>query len=796
MTIRKTLSIILILITTVVFPQNKTTVDYISDVTRLVKQGDSTVIKLIGHVAFYHNGAFITCDSAYRYSERKIEALGNVIINQNELNIYGDQVLYDGETNIAQIFSPLIKAIDNDAVMYSRDMVFNTDTQIGQYSNGATITQGDKNTMESKDGFYYAKTKDVSMRNYVEIDSEDYQMSNEELWFNMTTERVDFNVVTNIWSKDGKYLRSDKGNYDKANKIYNFESNSYILSPEQEGWSDTMVYYSNIDELLMRRDIQLVDTVQRMMTFGDYGYYWNKTKHVIMTKRPSVLIYGEDPDQDSVYISSDTLYVRPFLDKIPSKHTLDSLHMADSLHREDSIHRYFLHQDSVSQDSAFRVQVMRDSILLKELRDMIFSYGYDSTTTNALASDQVLRREYLSLDAKTGKYSVSDTTKLRIIGDSLKVMYFNNLHLTANKNIRLFKRSELSREIVSGLSLQEIDTIFSPNDIFKLKKPHYKDLSKGAIKAIKSRIKAFKVIYADSLKKARREERAQRMYGWLEKEYFPVDTTAIDSTVKKDTTILEDKITIVNTPDSSDYLVKAIRNAKIFKKDVQGVGDTIILETVDSTSTIMGREAVMWNEDNQVTAKRMRSYTENGEITRSRLFDNPIVSQHVERDLYNQLTGDYMDALFRDQAMYKLVVNKNSEALFYHQDKDSIDNEEYVDAFVHTTSKNMIIDLDSSQIVRIKWISDISTATYPIEKVPADVTQKLPDFVWYDTIRPKKIEVFDRVVRPSERKEVDKIKKPLFPITLQINDEKKRLIQQGWKDRTDKVRVNRNNFKK
>ncbi|MEG2121024.1 MAG: OstA-like protein, partial [Rikenellaceae bacterium] len=158
MTIRKTLSIILILITTVVFPQNKTTVDYISDVTRLVKQGDSTVIKLIGHVAFYHNGAFITCDSAYRYSERKIEALGNVIINQNELNIYGDQVLYDGETNIAQIFSPLIKAIDNDAVMYSRDMVFNTDTQIGQYSNGATITQGDKNTMESKDGFYYAKT--------------------------------------------------------------------------------------------------------------------------------------------------------------------------------------------------------------------------------------------------------------------------------------------------------------------------------------------------------------------------------------------------------------------------------------------------------------------------------------------------------------------------------------------------------------------------------------------------------------------------------------------------------------
>lgn len=777
---------------TVAFSQNKATVDYISDVTRLVKQGDSTVIKLIGNVAFYHNGAFITCDSAYRYSERKIEALGNVIINQDELNIYGDKVLYNGETNMARIFSPLIKAIDQDAIMYTRNMTFNTETQVGEYSEGATIKQAE-NTMESKDGFYYAKTKDVTMRNFVEIDSEDYQMSNSELWFNMNTERVDFNVVTNIWSKEDKYLRADKGNYDKANKIYNFERNSYLLTSEQEGWSDTMVYYSFIDEVLMRRDIQLADTVQKLISFGDYGYFWNKTKHIIMTKRPSVAMYDEG--QDSVFVSADTLYVRPFLDRIPSQKALDSIRRADSMRIADSITRYLFQRDSISLDSAFRVAVKKDSALIHELRDLIFSYGYDTTVTNTMASDTALRNEFLSLDALSGKYIISDTTKLRMVGDSLKVLYFNSLKLTPNKDVRLFERSELNRELVSGLSLMELDTLFSPADLFRLKKSHYTGISKEAIKAIKSRIKEFKRIYADSIKEARREERAQRMYGWIEKEYFPTDTTKVDSSALKDTTKIDDKIVIVNTPDSSDYLIKAIRNSKIYRTDLQGLGDTIIIETVDSTSTLMGN-AKMWNEENQITAKRIRSYTKNGDVDRARLFDKPIVAQQVEEGRFNQLTGDYMDALFRDRAMYKLIVNKESEAIFYREEMDSVDNEEYVAALIMTKSTNMIIDIDSSQIVRIKWIKDIESTTYPIEQVPATVVQMFPDFVWYDSIRPKKIEVFNRIVRPSERKAVEAIKKPLFPITQQIEAEKKRLIESGWRDRSEKVRVTINDFKK
>lgn len=790
---KKILTILFVLLSTVAFSQSKATVDYISDVTRLVKQGDSTIIKLIGNVAFYHNGAFITCDSAYRYSERKIEALGSVIINQDELNIYGDKVLYNGETNEARIFSPLIKAIDQDAIMYTRQMTFNTETQVGQFYDGGTIKQG-TNTMESKDGFYYSKTKDVSMRNFVEIDSEDYQMSNEELWFNMNTERVDFNVLTNIWSKEDKYLRADKGNYDKPNKIYNFERNSYILTTEQEGWSDTMVYYSYIDEILMRRDIQLADTVQKMISFGDYGYFWNKTKHIIMTKRPSVIMY-DDKEKDSVFVSADTLYVRPFLDKIPSKRTLDSIRVADSTRRADSITRYLSVRDSLSRDSVFRVAVKKDSALIHELRDLIFSYGYDTATTNTMASDTLLRREFLSLDAQTGKYTVSDTTKLRMVGDSLKVLYFNSLNLTPNKDIRLFEKSELNREVVMELSLKELDTLFAPADLFRLKKSHYKGISKEAIKAIKGRVKEFKRIYADSIKEARREERAQRMYGWIEKEYAPIDTTSVDST-RKDTTKIDEKLVILNTPDSSDYIVKAIRNSKIFRKDLQGLGDTIIIETVDSTATMMGRTAKMWNEENQITARRIRSYTKNGDIDRARLFDKPIVAQKVEEGRFNQLTGDYMDALFRDRAMYKLIVNNDSEAIFYRQEKDTVDNEEYVAALILTKSTNMIIDIDSSQIVRIKWIKDIESTTYPIEKVPPTVAQTLPDFVWYDTLRPKKIEVFNRIVRPSERKAVEAIKRPLFPITKQIDAEKKRLMEQGWRDRSEKVRVTINDFKK
>ena len=97
--------------------QSPAAVDFRADVMSSLKVGDSTALLLVGHVVFHHNGAVITCDSAIRYNDRRMDCYKNVVVNKDSTFIFGDKADYDGLSNEAHIYSPLIKMIDKDATL-------------------------------------------------------------------------------------------------------------------------------------------------------------------------------------------------------------------------------------------------------------------------------------------------------------------------------------------------------------------------------------------------------------------------------------------------------------------------------------------------------------------------------------------------------------------------------------------------------------------------------------------------------------------------------------------------------
>lgn len=74
------ISFIFLWVSLVASQQEKPKVDYKSDLTKL-SDNMPDVKQLIGNVAFHHNGAVITCDTAYMYPDKRFEGRGNVIIN-------------------------------------------------------------------------------------------------------------------------------------------------------------------------------------------------------------------------------------------------------------------------------------------------------------------------------------------------------------------------------------------------------------------------------------------------------------------------------------------------------------------------------------------------------------------------------------------------------------------------------------------------------------------------------------------------------------------------------------------
>lgn len=287
----------------------KARVDYRSDVTILSNQG--AFAKLVGNVAFHHNGVIITCDTAYRYSDKNMEGLGSVIINANDSTyIYGDRFTYDGESNIARVYSPIVKLVDGSAVLYTHNLSFNTLTGVGSYYGGGTMTQGD-NLMESERGDYYTDTRNIVLVGGVEMHNDDYDIKSDSVAFDLNTEVVTFYKPSDIWSRKGDYLRARRGTYDRATGIYDFVDSAYVMTEEQELWSDSLRYLSLVKEVELRGDIQILDTVQSLYTFGDYGYYWSGSKRVIMTGNPSSASFDEEGD--TTFMRADTMIVVPQL---------------------------------------------------------------------------------------------------------------------------------------------------------------------------------------------------------------------------------------------------------------------------------------------------------------------------------------------------------------------------------------------------------------------------------------------------------------------------------------------------
>lgn len=726
------LSIVLVVACQAVFSQEKTAVDYRAAQTKLVKLGDTSVVKLIGDVFLFHNGAIISCDSAYRYSERRIEALGNVIINQDSLYIYGDKVVYNGETDIARVYSQLIKAIDSTAVIYTREMYFNTRSKLGYFSGGATMQEG-TNLLEAENGTYNTSTKVITLDKRVAMENEDYVLKTDALIYDQNKETAYFNTLTNIWNVKGEYLQADKGNYDRSRKIYHFEKNSYLLTKDQECWADSMNYFSLDNEVELKRNIQVDDTVQRASSFGDYGYFWNKSKNVLLTKQPSMFSYSENK-VDTGFVRADTITVRPFVERTNIYHESDDI---------------------------MGPMGVLDSLM-----------GTDSM--------KIAKRDSLQIDKQ-----LRDSTTTALLAEKKNVTIGENLFDSIKNNVPLIPEIPILQDSVRNETTEE--KIPTYRDLYTLEQLEKMDK--------KERNKAEKLMERDKKRfdrELRRMKNDEKLIKMLEKEKAEADSLAQANTPKIDSTLNEEEgiIEIKNLPDSDDMIVRAFGNAKVFKTDMQSVADTIIVESVDSTTTSIGNP-IAWNGLNQITAARIRSYVLNGELNRTRMFKDPILAQQVEGEQYNQMKGDNMDALYRNSDIYKLIVTGNAISRFYRVEEDKETMEQDVVAFTTSKSVNMIIDMDSSVVTRIKWVGETETYTYPMDKIPAE-SRFVEGFKWVPELRPLKEEVFNRVIRPSVREERMAIPKPDFNITKEIMEQRRILIKEGiWKDRTDRLKIDR-----
>ena len=74
-----------------------------------------------------------------------------------------------------------------------------------------------------------------------------------------------------------------------------------------------------------------------------------------------------------------------------------------------------------------------------------------------------------------------------------------------------------------------------------------------------------------------------------------------------------------------------------------------------------------------------------------------------------------------------------------------------------------------------------------MDKIPETQSLEMKGFKWEIDRRPSRNDVFDRRIRPSERKRYESLPQPHYPITEKIDRLREKLIGEGWTDRNDRV---------
>ena len=201
------------------------------------------------------------------------------------------------------------------------------------------------------------------------------------------------------------------------------------------------------------------------------------------------------------------------------------------------------------------------------------------------------------------------------------------------------------------------------------------------------------------------------------------------------------------SPDTTDIgFVIALRNVKIYRKNMQVVCDSLLYCDLDSLARLF-KEPVIWNEvTQQYNADSISVVVRNNAMEKASLMSNAFI--HIEEDTthYNQIKGAEMMAYFSEEGeLSRFDALGGASALFYIEENDAL-------ATVNKKDSKMLSAIfRDGELNRIYYFDTAVSDAFPVVQMTAE-DRKLKGFNWQPDRRPAdRHAVTSLDLRPSER---------------------------------------------
>ena len=263
---------------------------------------------MTGNVVFRHDSSFMYCDSAYYFEQDvSLEAFGRVRLEQGDtLFVYGDYLFYDSNRELAQMrYNVRMVNIQQDStevILYTDSLDYDRKADIGYFYEGGRIVDAE-NELISVYGQYSPGTKIAFFRDSVKLTNPNFILYSDTLEYN-TESKITTILGPSVIESDSGIIHTSKGWYDTQNNTSLLLDRSQVFSGGRVLTGDSLLYDRNLGIGRAYGNMSIIDTAQKVILTGHYGYYEEKTDYSFATDSACAIEYSQG---DTLFLHADTL---------------------------------------------------------------------------------------------------------------------------------------------------------------------------------------------------------------------------------------------------------------------------------------------------------------------------------------------------------------------------------------------------------------------------------------------------------------------------------------------------------
>lgn len=669
---------------------------------------------------FQQDYSTLTADSSLFFSDANmVDSYGHVVINQGDtLHIFSDKLHYDGNTKLATLTGN-VKMVDKDATLLTEYFTYNTATKIGIYTGGGKLFNKE-NTLTSKNGYYFAGTRDAYFRYNVVFTTADAIIKTDTLRYNSGSRISWFYGPTNIYgTKDKDVLYTENGRYETVPEQAFFGKKNLYTQGSKSLKGDSLFYDRLKGYGRAVKNVVFDDKEQRATVKGHLGEYYKDKETAIITQNPYVIFVTQDSSKSKAPADS--------VAKITGK-AASSIAKKDTVAKKTATAAVSSSKPAAVQNSAGKpsnskpatVQPVAPAVVkptLKGITDTVIKAAQQKANTQNIKAvpgqkqvaqapalkDSVTQTSNAKVDSM---YMGADTIVTRVITVKQEKEMKLARYLLDNRDTTAAKRPK--SVMLTKATLPKVlkitpppfpkDTSFIHPDFFG---PSRKPAPKPVAKAAPPKTPPIAKPAATKTNTAK------------------IDSAALKAKMLSDTARIR--------------IIIGYHAAKIFKSDLQAKADSMYYSASDSTIR-MYVTPIIWTQGSQLTGDTIALQMKNKKIDNIDQFPNGFIVNIEKNDSlhFNQLGGKKIHGTFKDNRLNTMEVTGNAETIYFN--RDTVKN--VVTEMSRSLGNAMKATFKNGRISRANTYGSTENKVNPINKVKDD-DKILKGFIWKPKDRPQ-----------------------------------------------------------